>query len=1373
MTGTRTGCVLRPVVIVAAALAAALAVAVSAAWAYGAGKPAPVGFDGAFWVWVPTQDTPPEGACYVRGSLALPDGAKVKAAEVDITADNLFVLYINGKFAGQGDTNPDLWRKPRRLDVTGMLVPGKNILAVEAVNTAPGPAGVILKLSAELADGRQITFTTNPDWLSTDKQVKDWQQPGFDDTHWWQVGVQAGYGGAPWGKFAVNLASVPVEKAGSSRKIDLTGPILKPGQKIVTVAKGPTEAEPPADFAWPAGIVFVGDDCSLYREDPARSPSHGSLGVTMFTARKSRSFPEHDLPAPIKMGRKLFALIPARPGAKPRLLLDAGKGVLGSPSVSFDGKSVYVSMAPEGDAFFHIYRIPAGGGQAQRLSAGPFHDIDPVELPNGRIAFTSTRAGTFEEYHSPPSRALFSMKPDGTDIRTITTTFIFDNEPEVMADGRIIFIRSDNFFGRGKVETLLHAVFPDGTDGYTEFGLDNGPEYGNRLRAYYCGSPAPMPDGRVAFISAGGITIGEPGSPAAQHREYRLPAGDVAAMPDGRLLCTIARTSQVQFEQGGRTRTRNELNYDKIDVFDPRTNALVALYDSPGVPLHSPVFLGSRPRPPVLASKVEPASAGDVGATGKLFCQNVRFTRNTTAGWQHVRAIRVLGSRGLNMRSSHAYIVHAGSEVVELGTVPLAPDGSFFVEVPADMGIAFQAVDAEGRSELNEMSWIFVRPGETRSCIGCHHPRQAVPPTGSAMPQAALAEPLKALGQGEAHRFRGNNAAVTGLMNVQADRFREAASLNLRGRTGDPLATGPQEAAALAETLKSGDVGMRISAAQRLGLFRDQAAAPALAAALKDRDRELRVAAALALANCGTRLSVEPLLAALADSDPLVAQSAAIALENLTGHAQVAFDAYRPPAQRTGQVQAWRAWFSGTNWDAIEQSLVARLKSGDRDAVRRAAVTLGHVGAGNARQALRAYVDAERLNNPFPEWRKRYRGDGARFNSLSEANPRTLQAAVRALGYLKDAESTPMLAEAIARNSDSEAGNLFLAEAAAEALGRIGTPEAQDALVKSMKGLRDYFFYTGWYGDHSALYACHSSPVHYFITEALDATASTCAAEIVPNLIRSVPTDPDRMLVPYTDDCETLVGRVIRRNGAGPAVTETCLSILGDEQAKPVKEIADAIRTTYAAWAGKPDPENRAAQILSLTCRDRAYEMRIAAALDRYRDKPIPADIVRAFGGGGLPKATPVKHWVCFFLARELGNLGDPRLAGPSQDPPVRNATVDSLLAVLEKCPPEASSGRPPADDPAVLFLHNDLTPCYRAAAAWALGRTGDKRAAPALLKVVGDLDNAPDTRYAAAEALGQIAAPDSLAAMRRLADGYPDFATRRALLQACEKKAR
>jgi HEAT repeat protein len=83
------------------------------------------------------------------------------------------------------------------------------------------------------------------------------------------------------------------------------------------------------------------------------------------------------------------------------------------------------------------------------------------------------------------------------------------------------------------------------------------------------------------------------------------------------------------------------------------------------------------------------------------------------------------------------------------------------------------------------------------------------------------------------------------------------------------------------------------------------------------------------------------------------------------------------------------------------------------------------------------------------------------------------------------------------------------------------------------------------------------------------------------------------------------------------------------------------------------------------------------------------------------------------------------------------------------------------------LFLHNDLTPCWRAAVAWALGRIGDRRAVPVLMAVVANLDNAPDTRHTAAEALGRLADPADADALHALADGYPEESTRRALVQA------
>ena len=241
--------------------------------------------------------------------------------------------------------------------------------------------------------------------------------------------------------------------------------------------------------------------------------------------------------------------------------------------------------------------------------------------------------------------------------------------------------------------------------------------------------------------------------------------------------------------------------------------------------------------------------------------------------------------------------------------------------MPADTPVALQAVDAEGRSELNEMSWIYVRPGERRGCVGCHHSRQSAPLSSETVPLALRTRPLRLLGRGEPHRFRGNNAAVTGLMEMQFDRYREVAGINRHSRYEDPTTTGKDEVAELVETLAEGNEDHRITAAQRLAIHRDQAAATALAKCLKADHRELRVAAAVALAACGTRESVEPLLDALEDRDALVVQAAVMALENLTGHVEP-IDAYADRLARQSQMASWRRWFAETSWDAIEQNLI-------------------------------------------------------------------------------------------------------------------------------------------------------------------------------------------------------------------------------------------------------------------------------------------------------------------------------------------------------------------------------------------------------------------------------------------------------------------
>ena len=59
-----------------------------------------------------------------------------------------------------------------------------------------------------------------------------------------------------------------------------------------------------------------------------------------------------------------------------------------------------------------------------------------------------------------------------------------------------------------------------------------------------------------------------------------------------------------------------------------------------------------------------------------------------------------------------------------VGYTEIEPDGSFKVEVPADTPLAITALDSEGRAFQVHTNWIQVKPGETRTCNGCHSSRR-------------------------------------------------------------------------------------------------------------------------------------------------------------------------------------------------------------------------------------------------------------------------------------------------------------------------------------------------------------------------------------------------------------------------------------------------------------------------------------------------------------------------------------------------------------------------------------------------------------------------------------------------------------------------
>jgi len=87
-----------------------------------------------------------------------------------------------------------------------------------------------------------------------------------------------------------------------------------------------------------------------------------------------------------------------------------------------------------------------------------------------------------------------------------------------------------------------------------------------------------------------------------------------------------------------------------------------------------------------------------------------------------------------------------------IGYVPVQPDGSVRVKVPANVPLAISVLDKDGRRMgARHQNWLQVRAGETLTCVGCHD-------HASGIPHGQPAEPMS---RGLASVYPG--APVTGL----------------------------------------------------------------------------------------------------------------------------------------------------------------------------------------------------------------------------------------------------------------------------------------------------------------------------------------------------------------------------------------------------------------------------------------------------------------------------------------------------------------------------------------------------------------------------------------------------------------------------------
>jgi signal transduction histidine kinase len=154
------------------------------------------------WIWA--SDTFDNQTCKLWKSFEIPAAAAVVKAQLVLSVDDEFSLFLDGRELGRGVD----WREVFVFDLTALLAPGKHVLAIRAYNAAIA-AGMTMSLKVSLADGRVIEVKSDESWRIVPDSVKHWERRTAAPPDWPAALVEAPLGEGPWGDWPVNAILMP------------------------------------------------------------------------------------------------------------------------------------------------------------------------------------------------------------------------------------------------------------------------------------------------------------------------------------------------------------------------------------------------------------------------------------------------------------------------------------------------------------------------------------------------------------------------------------------------------------------------------------------------------------------------------------------------------------------------------------------------------------------------------------------------------------------------------------------------------------------------------------------------------------------------------------------------------------------------------------------------------------------------------------------------------------------------------------------------------------------------------------------------------------------------------------------------------------
>ena len=435
-------------------------------------------------------------------------------------------------------------------------------------------------------------------------------------------------------------------------------------------------------------------------------------------------------------GGGLYLIPLHEPDATPRELVASPDGQILDCDLSYDGTQVLFSWRRQTGEGYHLWTVKIDGSGLQQLTDGAWHDYNACWLPDGGIAFLSTRAPQFAYCWHAPVGVLHRMEADGSRVLRLSANYLNDFTPSVLEDGRLIFTRWEYVDRPAIPIQSLWTINPDGT------GLAGC--FGNRVLSPGTFMEArQIPGSNKILCTMTGHNGPTRGAIGVIDRSRGVNAQEAIA--------NLTPDTPVPPVDRGNGNTDGSKLYSGPLPLDARRfliaargpilvrdlegscTSLAVARPADGMQYFCATPVRPRVRPPVIPRRLPADSAGQQ-PLATLYLQDVyaglepAVPRGTVAAIRVVRemekTVRIdpgLRAFGFQFPVISCGATYAGKEVI--GEVDVNPDGSAYFQVPAGVPLYFMALDQHGRAVQRMRSFTHLMPGEVQGCIGCHEPR--------------------------------------------------------------------------------------------------------------------------------------------------------------------------------------------------------------------------------------------------------------------------------------------------------------------------------------------------------------------------------------------------------------------------------------------------------------------------------------------------------------------------------------------------------------------------------------------------------------------------------------------------------------------------